>query len=185
MLSDFLIPFTAIGLAELGDKTQLAVLLLATRTTKHAALAAGVMTAFVAVDGLAVILGSAAGMLIPLNVIRILAGILFIIFGMVMLRGESEAEEEKEIGMKSPFITGFMVILISEMGDKTQIAAGLFAAKYSPVAVFAGTIAALAVLSVLAIWAGGFLSKKINQKLLSRIAGILFVTIGAVMLIAG
>ena len=60
MISDILLPFITIALAELGDKTQLAVFALASKTKKHLSLLLGAILAFVIADGLAVILGAAA-----------------------------------------------------------------------------------------------------------------------------
>jgi putative Ca2+/H+ antiporter (TMEM165/GDT1 family) len=64
------------------------------------------------------------------------------------------------------------------MGDKTQIASGLFATQYSPVWVFIGVISALTVLSVIAVYLGKFIALKIKKKTISTIAGIVFVLIG-------
>ena len=61
MFQDFFIPFLTIGLAEFGDKTQLAILGLSTKTKKHLSLILGVVLAFILTDGLAVILGDAKG----------------------------------------------------------------------------------------------------------------------------
>jgi len=57
MVQEILIPFVSIGLAELGDKTQLAVLCLASKTRKYLQLLTGVVLAFVVADGLAILLG--------------------------------------------------------------------------------------------------------------------------------
>ena len=45
MIPDVLIPFVTTGLAELGDKTQLSILLLSSKTKKHLELLLGVMAA--------------------------------------------------------------------------------------------------------------------------------------------
>jgi len=57
MMLDLLIPFFAIGLAELGDKTQLAVILLSSRTGDHLQLLIGIVLAFMIVDGVAILAG--------------------------------------------------------------------------------------------------------------------------------
>ena len=46
MLQDILIPLIVVGLAELGDKTQLSILLLASKTEKHMQLFLGTILAF-------------------------------------------------------------------------------------------------------------------------------------------
>jgi len=176
MIQDFLIPFAAISLAELGDKTQLAVLCLASQTKKYAQLLIGVILAFMLADGLAIILGKIFSGLIPTNYIKIAAGTIFITFGLITLINNKE--EESKCELKKPFLSAFTLIFISEMGDKTQISAALFAAEYNPFVVFFGVMLALTILSVLAVYMGKFISTKINKKTINIIAGILFIIIG-------
>lgn len=53
-LNDILIPLLAVGLAEMGDKTQLSVLLLSPRNREYAQLLAGIILAFLLADGFAI-----------------------------------------------------------------------------------------------------------------------------------
>jgi putative Ca2+/H+ antiporter (TMEM165/GDT1 family) len=71
MFQDIFIPFLLVGLAELGDKTQLAVLILSTKTRKYASLLAGVMLAFILTDGLAILFGNFIAGRIPMDYVRI------------------------------------------------------------------------------------------------------------------
>lgn len=176
MIQDILIPFLAIGLAELGDKTQLAVFCLASKTKKYLQLLLGVTLAFIIADGLAILLGDFIAKIIPIIYVKIGAGIIFIIIGVIMLINYKK--EEKKYKLKTPFLSGFGLVLISEMGDKTQLASGLFATKFNPAFVFIGVIAALVVLSLIAIYLGRFIMEKVNKKTVSIIAGILFILIG-------
>ncbi len=57
MVPDILIPLIVVGLAELGDKTQLSTLLLASKTDKHMHLLLGIILAFLIVDGIAILAG--------------------------------------------------------------------------------------------------------------------------------
>ena len=176
IIKDFIIPFLSIGIAELGDKTQLAILYLASNTRKYFQLLFGVILAFIIADGLAIILGDMITRFIPLQYIKIISGTVFILFGILSLLNKNK--EESESKLKSPFFTGFVIVLVSEMGDKTQIASGLFAAKFHPALVFLGVITALTMLSVMAIYLGKSILNKLNRKLVSHIAGVLFILIG-------
>lgn len=176
MVADILIPLTAVGLAELGDKTQLAVLCLASKTKKYLQLLLGVILAFVITDGLAIMLGNLITTYIPMGYLKIASGTLFILFGIFTLMNRKK--EEAHCELKQPFSSAFLLIFVSEMGDKTQIAAGLFATKYNPVWVFIGVISALTVLSVMAVYLGKFIALKIKKRVISTIAGISFVLIG-------
>ncbi|TGC11399.1 TMEM165/GDT1 family protein [Methanolobus halotolerans] len=183
MIQDILIPFLLVGIAELGDKTQLAVLILSTKTKRHVSLLAGIMLAFILADGLAILLGSFIRDAIPMDYVRIGAGLIFILFGVITLIQRKKEDEGASYELKSPFISGFTLILVSEMGDKTQLASALFATQYDPLLVFTGVIMALLVLSVAAIFLGKFIMGKINKTTISLIAGILFILIGVSFLL--
>lgn len=176
MIQDFIIPFIVVGLAELGDKTQIAVFCLASKTRKYLPLLAGVILAFIITDGLAILLGDYIANIIPINYVRIISGIIFIIFGILTL--VKNKEDESKCDLKTPFLSGFGIILVSEMGDKTQIASGLFATKYNPLMVFLGVISILITLSIMAVYLGKLVMKKLNRRIISYIAGILFILIG-------
>lgn len=178
MIQDIFIPFLLVGLAELGDKTQLAVLVLSTKTKQYGSLLAGVMLAFALTDGIAIVLGDFIASVVPLDYVRIFAGILFVIFGVLMLYNRDKDEDNGSYELKSPFVSGFSLILVSEMGDKTQLAAALFATQYHPVMVFIGVILALLLLSTTAIYIGKQLMARVNKNTISTAAGILFILIG-------
>lgn len=182
MLQDFLIPFLVIGLAELGDKTQLAILCLASKTRKHLQLFLGAMLAFLVTDGLTVLLGEFLTEFIPRRYLKIGAGLLFIMFGLFMLLKKGEEDESCEL--RKPFLSGFGIVLLSEMGDKTQLAAGLFATQYSPGMVLLGVMAAMAILSWLAVSVARTALKRIHPALVSKIAALLFIAIGALTLLS-
>jgi putative Ca2+/H+ antiporter (TMEM165/GDT1 family) len=171
-----LVPFATIGLAELGDKTQLAILCLSSKTKKYLQLLLGIILAFVITDGLAIMLGNYITSYVPMKYLKIASGSIFILFGIFTLMNSKK--EEAHCELKQPFSSAFLLILISEMGDKTQIAAGLFATQYSPAWVFIGVISALTFLSIMAVYLGKFIAMKLKKKVISTVAGMLFVLLG-------
>ena len=177
VIADLLIPFIAIGLAELGDKTQLSILLLSSKTTKHLQLLAGVSLAFLVVDGVAVLLGSWIIALVPMNLLKMVSGAVFIFFGLLTLRADEQKEEGK-LRFKNSLLSGFAFIFMMEWGDKTQIASALFAAQYDPLMVLLGTMVALILVSAMAIYLGRLISDRIDRRLMTKIAGVVFVLIG-------
>ncbi len=179
MIQDILLPFLLIGLAELGDKTQLAVLVLSTKTRRYTSLLAGVMLAFALTDGLAILFGNYIAQKVPLDYVRIVAGSMFILFGMITLFKKDKDEGKDSHELKSPFMSGFWLILVAEMGDKTQLAAALFATQYNPLLVFVGVMLALFILSVMAVYLGKIIMEKVDKRTISTIAGIMFILIGA------
>ena len=184
-LNEIIIPLIAIGLAEMGDKTQLSVILLSSRTREYIPLLAGVMLAFLITDGFAILIGSWMTGIIPLDLLKLISGGVFILFGALILRGDQkEAEEERGLSSGNALLSGFSLIFLSEWGDKTQIASALFATEYNPIMVFIGVMAALFILSVMAIYLGQIISQKVDRKLVSRIAGTLFLIIGIAFILS-
>ncbi|MFZ2535548.1 TMEM165/GDT1 family protein [Methanothrix sp.] len=184
-LNEIIIPLIAVGLAEMGDKTQLSVILLSSRTREYIPLLAGVMLAFLITDGFAILIGSWMTGIIPLDLLKLISGGVFILFGALILRGDQkEAEEERGLSSGNALLSGFSLIFLSEWGDKTQIASALFATEYNPFMVFIGVMAALFILSVMAIYLGQIISQKVDRKLVSRIAGTIFLIIGTAIILS-
>lgn len=177
-LDDLIIPLLAVGLAEMGDKTQLSILLLSSRTNEYAKLLVGVMLAFLLADGLAILVGSWVNNVIPVQMVKVVSGLIFIIFGILILKGESEEEQTSQLSAKGAFISGFSMIFLSEWGDKTQIASALFATEYDPRMVFFGVMIALFILTVMAIFLGRYLSTRIDRNAITKVAGAVFLLIG-------
>jgi len=177
MIADILIPLAAIGLAELGDKTQISILLLSSRTTRHLHLLLGVFLAFLTVDGIAILVGSWITSILPVSWVKLASGVIFIVFGLFTLRSHEEKAESK-LRFNSPFLSGFAFVSMMEWGDKTQIASALFAARYDPWMVLIGTMTALTLLSVAAIYLGKLILSRIDRRTMIKVAGTAFVLIG-------
>jgi putative Ca2+/H+ antiporter (TMEM165/GDT1 family) len=179
MISDILIPLVVVGLAELGDKTQLTLLLSASKTEKHLHLFLGAMLAFLIVDGTAILAGDWVASIAPDNSIKILSGTLFILFGLLTLIFRNQREDTKsKYHFKNQLYSGFILIFVSEWGDKTQIATGLLATKYNDLMVLIGVMMALSLLSITSIYSGKFISDKVNRATLAKIAGLSFILMG-------
>ena len=77
--------------------------------------------------------------------------------------------------------TVFVAVFIAELGDKTQLATMLFAADkdVSKLTVFVGASLALILTSAIGVAAGSLMSEYISEKVLSYVAGVGFMVIGA------
>lgn len=177
MLQDLLVPMVAVGLAEIGDKTQLSVLLLSSRTRDYTQLLLGVMLAFLLADGIAILAGAWLASIVPLYPVKLVAGAAFAIFGILMIFAKDE-EGESDKSNNNAFISGFSMVFLSEWGDKTQIASALFATEYNPWMVLIGVMTSLTVLSVMAIYLGRFISGRIDRRVITKAAGAVFIMIG-------
>jgi putative Ca2+/H+ antiporter (TMEM165/GDT1 family) len=77
--------FTTVFLAELGDKTQLATLFLGAGSTSRWSVFIGSSLALVLSSAIACLVADAAARVLPLKVIRVVAGGLFIALGLWMI----------------------------------------------------------------------------------------------------
>jgi len=79
------------------------------------------------------------------------------------------------------FAVVFSTIFLAEIGDKTQLATLLFATEKEAGLwiVFAASSLALACASGIAVLGGTLISQYVEPKLLSYVAGIAFIIVGA------
>ncbi|MCM2359669.1 MAG: TMEM165/GDT1 family protein [Geobacteraceae bacterium] len=183
----FLTTFGIIFLAELGDKTQLTAMALATRYPWRKVFV-GLACAFALLNLGAVLVGGLLFAVLPLFWIRLVSGALFLFFGVTTLRarGFDEAEEEDEerrLGGRGAVVTSFLMILLAELGDKTQLVTASLAAQHaSPLTVFAGSTLALWSVSLIGIFAGRQLARFVPLSTMHKVAGLLFLAFGAAIL---
>ncbi len=87
MFKVFWAAFLTVFLAELGDKTQLATLLLAAKSSQRFWVFLGAALALVSTTALGVLAGKLLGEHLPLRFIRLVSGGLFIFLGLLILLG--------------------------------------------------------------------------------------------------
>ena len=185
-LSNALVVFGAIFLAELPDKTMLATLMLSTRFKRRMPTWIGISAGYLVHVALAVALGSALSKL-PTTPVRLVVGSLFVVGGIVMLRG---GEEEQDAVNAPTTLSGVRiawtcasVILMAEFADLTQLATAGFAARFEdPVAVALGAGSALVTVSGLAVVAGAWLASRLPMRMIRRAAALVFLVIGVLTL---
>ncbi len=180
MLEDFFVPFFGIMLAEFGDKTQLILLSLSSKTKNHYSLFVAAMGALALSSALAILLGSFVTALIPMYYIRLAAGLLFIGLGISMFLPMlfKTHDNDKQQPANLSLISVFTLILMSEMGDKSQLAVASLATVYNSLLVFVGTICAFAILSASAIYLAKMLSAEKYAVPIHYLSAVLFVLIG-------
>ena len=185
-LGNALIVFGAIFLAELPDKTMLATLMLSTRFKRRLPTWIGVSSGYLVHVALAVTLGSALSRL-PTTPVQFVVGSLFVIGGIVMLRGGEEEHDEVNApttmsGLRIAW-TCASVILVAEFADLTQLATAGFAARFEdPIAVAIGAGIALVTVSGLAVVAGAWLASRLPMRTIRRAAAVVFLAIGVLTL---
>ncbi|MEV5846842.1 TMEM165/GDT1 family protein [Streptomyces sp. NPDC048179] len=173
--------FGVIFLAELPDKTALAGLVLGTRY-RASYVFAGVAAAFLLHVVLAVAAGSVLTLL-PQQIVHALTGVLFLGGAAVLLLKKGEEDEEIRKPADQSFWkvagTGFMLILVAEFGDLTQIMTANLAARYDdPISVGLGAVLGLWAVAGLGIVGGKALMKKVPLRLITQIAAVLMLALG-------
>lgn len=167
--------FMLIAAAEIGDKSQLVCMTLASR---HRAMPVmmGAVTAFAFLNSLAVIFGTVIASWFPDYIVAATVALLFAIFGIHSLRvaEEDNDEEIKEKSGHGIFFTTFLLITVAEFGDKTQLAVVALSSTAVPVAVWLGSTAALATTSALGVAVGRTFLQKVPLVLLHKISGAIF-----------
>ncbi|MEU6085695.1 TMEM165/GDT1 family protein [Streptomyces sp. NPDC047085] len=173
--------FGVIFLAELPDKTALAGLVLGTRY-RASYVFAGVAAAFLLHVVLAVAAGSVLTLL-PQQIVHALTGVLFLGGAAMLLLKKDEDEEEIRRPADQSFWkvagTGFMLILVAEFGDLTQIMTANLAARYDdPISVGLGAVLGLWAVAGLGIVGGKALMKRVPLRLITQIAALLMLGLG-------
>ncbi|KOT97419.1 MULTISPECIES: TMEM165/GDT1 family protein [Streptomyces] len=173
--------FGVVFLAELPDKTALAGLVLGTRY-RASYVFAGVAAAFLLHVVLAVAAGSVLTLL-PQQLVHAITGVLFLGGAAVLLMKKDEDDEEIRKPRDQSFWkvsgAGFMLILVAEFGDLTQIMTANLAARYDdPLSVGLGAVLALWAVAGLGIVGGKALMKRVPLGLITKIAAVLMLGLG-------
>lgn len=173
--------FGVVFLAELPDKTALAGLVLGTRY-RASYVFAGVAAAFALHVALAVAAGSVLTLL-PQQIVHAITGVLFLGGAAVLLMKKDEDEDEIRRPENQSFWkvagAGFMLILVAEFGDLTQIMTANLAARYDdPLSVGLGAVLALWAVAGLGIVGGKALMKRVPLRLITKMAALLMLGLG-------
>lgn len=178
--------FSLIGLAEIGDKSQLVCIALAVRYRAMPVLM-GAIVAFALLNLAAVLVGAAVANWLPEQIITAVVGVLFLLFGAHAF-SSNNTEDESDIindkGNHGIFFSTFVLITLAEFGDKTQIAVAGLASTVDIVAVWLGATLALSATSGLGVLAGRTILQRVPITLLHRISGTLFILFGVTALLS-
>ena len=179
----FLVSTASIAVGELGDKTQLLALILATRLRKPAPIIAGIVVATLVNHLLACLVGEWVSTLLTPNVLRWVLGISFLAVAAWALIPDKLDEDVKTRGNYGIFVLTTMTFFLAEMGDKTQIIALALAAKYDAlVAVVAGTTLGMVLVNVPTVLFADRATKWIPVKIVRVIAAVVYAILGILTL---
>ncbi|MDO8740607.1 MAG: TMEM165/GDT1 family protein [Candidatus Woesearchaeota archaeon] len=185
MLEAFISAVVFSVLGEIADKTQLIILGLSLKYKAPFKVFLGALAGHAVMDGIAIIIGYYFGFVFSSNmsILDEIVGSLFILFGLWGLLKryiiKSRKEKENKVRHSMPLIATFLTILVVEIGDKTQIASGLLAAKYlQPIPIILGVIVGLAITIGLNVFVGRKLAEKLPRNTIRTASYILFILFG-------
>lgn len=172
-----------IVLNEIGDKSQFLAMAFAARM-KLAKVLLGITAAVLVLNGIAVAIGSLLAN-VPgwQGVVQLISSLLFLVFGLWSLKGESKQINEQEEKKKHNYGEVFMVFasfFFSEMGDKTQLVTISLAARYPkvPIIILIGTSLGMLIADSLGIFIGAAANRHLPENALKIISASLFIFFG-------
>ncbi len=182
-VSAFLAAFALVGLLEIGDKTMLLMISLATKYPPVPTIAGGILGE-TAVTAIGVGIGAVIVAFIPILAIKLLSGALFIAVGLWNLAVKEKEESGPDPGARNPFLASLGLAFLAELGDKTMLAViALSSSLAAPAAVFLGASLGLAVVAIASVALGRVLKRHMKARWLRVISGVLFVAAGVIAIV--
>jgi len=168
-----------VALAEIGDKTQLLAILLATRFKRPLPIILGILVATLANHALAALLGAQAAAFLDSDIFRYVIGASFVAMAAWTLIPDKFEDDDAPKSHAGAFMTTLVAFFLVEMGDKTQVATIALGARFHDVfTVTAGTTLGMMIANVPAIFLGHELLKRVDLNKVRMIAAALFLVIG-------
>jgi Ca2+/H+ antiporter, TMEM165/GDT1 family len=185
MLEAFGVCTGVVFLGEMGDKTQLLALLLAARFRKPVPIIFGILVATLANHAGAAALGAWLTRLLDPLWLRWGLGASFLAVAAWMLVPDQADEDAAASARAGWGVFGITTVafFLAEMGDKTQIATVMLAARYNALlTVTAGTTLGMMLANVPAVLFGAKVVTWVPLVWVHRAAALVFVVLGALVL---
>jgi putative Ca2+/H+ antiporter (TMEM165/GDT1 family) len=180
----FLISTASVAVGELGDKTQLLSLILATRLRRPVPIIAGIFVATLLNHLGACLVGEWAAKLINPQFLRWILGISFLAVAGWALIPDNMDENVKDRGTYGVFILTAVTFFLAEMGDKTQIVALALAAKYNHLlAVVSGTTLGMMIINIPTVLFAERATKWVPVKVVRIVAAGIYAVLGVLTLL--
>lgn len=181
----FLVSTGIVALAEMGDKTQLLALVLAARFRKPWPIVCGIFVATIANHAMAGALGAWVTTVLSAQTLRWMLGVSFIAMAVWMLipdkLGGEDARTPPRFGV---FVTTVVVFFLAEMGDKTQIATVMLAARFNAYAqVVAGTTLGMMLANAPVVWLGEKVTRWAPLRMVHIVSALFFGSLGVLALV--
>ena len=168
-----------VALAEIGDKTQLLALLLAARFRKPVPIILGILAATLLNHALAGWVGTLVAHWLTPQVLRWVVAVSFIAIALWTLKPDT-LDEDTPVSTHGALVATVIAFFLAEMGDKTQVATVLLAARYSPLwQVVLGTTIGMLVANVPVVLLGSRFADRLPLRAARIVAACVFLALGA------
>lgn len=175
----FLASTLAVTIAEIGDKTQLLSLFLVCRYARRAPIVLGILVATLLNHALSALLGAWLAKVIPASWLPWIVAISFIAIALWLLIPDKDDSESSGLLRFGAFTATTLMFFIAEIGDKTQIATVVLAARYDEtIWVILGTTVGMLLANIPVIWAGQWIMERLPLATARILACVLFVILG-------
>ncbi len=173
-----------VALAEIGDKTQLLAILLATRFKRPLPIIGGILVATLANHFLAALVGQQAAALLAGAWFRYLIAASFVAMAIWTLIPDKIDDLDDKPARFGAFVTTAIAFFLVEMGDKTQVATVALGARFEAIGwVTAGTTLGMMIANVPAVLLGDALVKRVPMQAVRIVAAAMFLAIGIAVLV--
>lgn len=181
----FLVSTGIVALAEMGDKTQLLSLVLAARFRKPWPIAIGILVATLINHTIAGAAGAWLTTVLGPQLLRwILAGSFLAMAVWMLVPDKLDEDGDAKAPRLGVFGTTVIAFFLAEMGDKTQVATVMLAARFPDwTAVVAGTTFGMMLANVPAVWFGDKVTRIVPIKVVHVISAIIFAGLGVAALL--
>lgn len=174
----FVVSTLTVASAELGDKTQLLALLLASRFQKPIPIILGIIVATLLNHAGAGFLGEWIGTQLSSNLLHIILAIAFLVAGIWILVPDQIDDNLSVTNRFGIFITTFITFFIAEIGDKTQIATMMLAAEYQALMlVVLGTTAGMLLVNLPTVFIGEKIATALPLKPIRMVSSGIFIAL--------
>lgn len=175
-----------VAIAEIGDKTQLLAIVLAARFRKPLPIVLGILVATILNHAVAASFGYLVAQWLTGQTFQIVLGVAFVAMAAWALIPDKEDEGAGERSSGGVFLTTLVAFFLVEIGDKTQIATSLLAARFQNVAlVTLGTTLGMMLANVPAVFLGEAVTRIVPMKVVRSAAAVIFAAIGLWIVVAG
>ena len=180
----FFISTGIVGLAEIGDKTQLLAFLLAAKFRKPLPIVLAIFVATIANHAFAAAVGAWITSMLGPDVLRWVLGVSFLAMAAWTLIPDKLDEDETKLAKYGVFLTTLIAFFMAEMGDKTQVATVALAARYHDIySVVLGTTFGMMLANVPAVYLGDRIANRVPLHLVHGIAALVFAVLGVATLL--